>query len=75
MELDALQKQMDKDKKAVFNLSAANINCKEYKLGDIVNFNIGGTPSTKKSDYWDGEYNWCSISDLNGSYIEKTEKK
>jgi len=75
MELDVLQKQMEKDKKAVFNLSLSNMNTKEYKLGDIVEFNIGGTPSTKNSDYWDGEYNWCSISDLNGSYIENTEKK
>lgn len=41
MELDALQKQMDKDKKAVFNLSVSNMNTKEYKLEDLVEISSG----------------------------------
>ena len=74
MELDALHTKIEKDKKAVFNIRLNGLNCKEYKLGDIVDFNIGGTPSTKESSYWNGKYKWCTISDLNGNIIDKTEK-
>ena len=49
----------------------------EYKcLGDVCEFNIGSTPSTKNSEYYNnGKYLWCSISDLNNGYIYDTKKK
>jgi type I restriction-modification system DNA methylase subunit/restriction endonuclease S subunit len=45
------------------------------KLGDVVEFEIGGTPNTKKDEYWDGLYKWVSIGDLNNSVINDTNKK
>jgi type I restriction-modification system DNA methylase subunit len=45
------------------------------KLGDIIKFDIGGTPSTKENSYWNGEYKWVSVKELNGNIIEDTEKK
>lgn len=54
MELDALQKQMEKDKKAVFNLSLTNMNIKEYKLGNIVEIERG--KSLPKDKIIVGEY-------------------
>lgn len=37
----------------------------------------GGTPNTKKGEYWDGNIPWLSIVDFKGEnrYVEKTEKK
>lgn len=37
----------------------------------------GGTPSTKKRVYWDGDISWCTptdVTDLNTRYIERTER-
>lgn len=45
------------------------------KLGDIVKIQIGGTPSTKKQEYWNGENKWVSIKELNENIIYDTEKK
>ena len=49
MELDALHTKMEKDKKAVFNIRVGGLNCKEYKLGDIVEIEFG-TRITKDKD-------------------------
>jgi len=49
MELDALHTKMDKDKKAVFNIRVNGLDCKEYKLGDIVEIEFG-TRITKGKD-------------------------
>jgi len=45
------------------------------KLGDIVKFDIGGTPSTKNSNYWNGTNKWVSVAELNNNIIYDTEKK
>jgi type I restriction-modification system DNA methylase subunit len=48
----------------------------EYKLlGEVCDFDIGGTPSTKKLEYWNGDNLWVSISDLNEHIINDTERK
>ena len=47
-----------------------------YKtLGEVCEFNIGGTPPSKDPQYWNGEYKWISISDLNNGIIYNTERK
>jgi len=45
------------------------------KLGDIVKFDIGGTPSTKENKFWNGDNLWVSVSELNGTIINDTIKK
>ena len=48
----------------------------EYKsLGEVCEYNIGGTPSTKDSKFWNGNNIWVSISDLNENIINDTERK
>ena len=37
---------------------------KEVRLGDVASFAGGGTPSTKRSDFWEGTIPWISSSDL-----------
>jgi len=49
--------------------------CQMMKLGDIVKFEIGGTPSRKESSFWNGENKWISVSELNGSTIYDTNEK
>ncbi|KAF5056507.1 Type I restriction modification DNA specificity domain protein [anaerobic digester metagenome] len=48
------------------------------KIGDLGSFKSGGTPKTNISDYWNGEINWCTpteITALNGrKYINTTER-
>lgn len=48
------------------------------ELGDIVEIVSGGTPSTKKPEYWDGDINWCTPTDItatNSKYICTTDRK
>ena len=52
MELDTLQKQMDRDKKAMFNIRVGGLDCIEYKLGDITEIERG--KSLPKSQMIDG---------------------
>ena len=34
------------------------------KFGDLVTFEIGKTPPRADNSFWDGEFNWVSISDM-----------
>ncbi len=49
---------------------------------DLMNFeNValsfigGGTPSTKKPEYWDGDIEWTTSKSINGLYLMKGEKR
>jgi len=45
------------------------------KLGDIVKFDIGGTPSRKETKYFNGNHLWVSVSELNNNIINNTKEK
>ena len=48
---------------------------KEYKIGDICSkVCSGGTPSSKRSDYYDGEIPWLNTKEINFNRIYNTEK-
>ena len=64
-----------KDIKAIFKLNVYNLNSEICKLGDIVNFDIGGTPSRKESKYFNGNNLWVSVSELNNNIINDTKEK
>jgi type I restriction-modification system DNA methylase subunit len=45
-------------------------------LGEVCNFNIGGTPSRSKHEYYkNGNNLWVSVRELNGGYIYDTKEK
>jgi restriction endonuclease S subunit len=45
-------------------------------LGEICEFNIGGTPLRNKNEYYDNGTNlWLSVRELNGGYIYDTKEK
>ena len=47
----------------------------ETTLGEVVDrIFSGGTPNTRKSEYWGGEYNWLSSGETGSNYIRKTVK-
>lgn len=48
---------------------------KWVKLGDIVKFDIGGTPSRKETKYYNGNHLWISVSELNNTIINDTKEK
>jgi type I restriction-modification system DNA methylase subunit len=46
------------------------------ELGEICKFDIGGTPSRSKNEYYEnGENLWVSVKELNGGYIYDTKEK
>lgn len=48
---------------------------KEEKIGNISNRVFsGGTPDTRKNDYWNGNLMWLSSGETRNKYIYKTEK-
>lgn len=48
---------------------------KEETIGNISNrIFSGGTPDTRKNDYWNGNLNWLSSGETRNKYIYKTEK-
>lgn len=49
---------------------------KEYRLEDLVEkIFSGGTPSTKKKEYWNGNVNWLSSGETSSDFIHKTNAK
>ncbi len=47
----------------------------EYKLADLcISIFSGGTPYTKESTYWNGNFCWLSSGETKNRYITKTEK-
>ena len=72
-------------KNSICSLNGKDYNKKEMmvgegyeiiKLKDITDIKMGGTPSTKNSNYWDnGTHKWVSIADLNYDVIFDTKKK
>ena len=45
-------------------------------LGEICKFDIGGTPSRSKNEYYENGNNlWVSVRELNGGYIYDTKEK
>ena len=46
---------------------------REVTLGDIAELLSGGTPSTSRSDYWDGLVPWVSAKDLKQLRLYETE--
>lgn len=47
---------------------------KSYYLKEVCNIYSGGTPSTKKTEYWDGDYPWLSSGETKQDFIENTDK-
>lgn len=45
-------------------------------LGEVCKFDIGGTPSRSKNEYYENGNNlWVSVRELNGGYIYDTKEK
>lgn len=48
----------------------------QCKLGDLAEIVGGGTPSTSKDEYWDGEIDWYAPAEIaNQIYVESSERK
>jgi type I restriction enzyme S subunit len=46
-------------------------------LGELAQIISGGTPSTSQNEYWDGDINWCTPTDITSTkdkYLYKTER-
>lgn len=49
----------------------------KYKLSELIDIIVGGTPKTSKLDYWNGNIPWLSVKDFNNDfrYVYTTEKR
>ncbi|GHN21957.1 hypothetical protein ME785_05150 [Lactobacillus delbrueckii] len=48
----------------------------QCKLGDVAKIVGGGTPSTKKSEYWNGNINWFTPAEIgNQIFVSHSQKK
>lgn len=47
-----------------------------YKLSEIMDMIVGGTPKTSKPEYWNGDIPWLTVKDFNNDYryVYHTEK-
>lgn len=48
-------------------------NWKKVKLGEITQVFSGGTPSTERPDYWNGEIPWMNSGELNLKIVNEVE--
>lgn len=49
---------------------------KQRKLGDLAKIVGGGTPSTSKEEYWDGEIDWYAPAEItNQIYVDSSVRK
>lgn len=46
----------------------------EKKLGEVCKVVVGGTPSTTKPEYWDGNIGWIGSGELKNNIIKKPTK-
>ncbi|MFY8000482.1 MAG: restriction endonuclease subunit S [Candidatus Kapaibacteriota bacterium] len=44
------------------------------RLGDVAEIISGGTPDTKKAEYWDGGIYWATLVDTKQKYLRSTER-
>lgn len=48
----------------------------EINLGEASELNMGGTPSTKKREYWEGgDINWIKSGEIKGDFIYSSKNK
>jgi len=41
----------------------------EKNLGEICEIKGGGTPPTNRNEYWNGEVNWYTPSEIGGGWV------
>lgn len=49
--------------------------CEKKTLGEITNILGGGTPRTNNREYWDGDINWFTPSEINSKYCDASKQK
>ena len=52
-----------------------NDNWTMFKIDSIAKVSAGGTPSTTKSEFWNGDIPWMSSGELNNKIVSEVEKK
>jgi type I restriction-modification system DNA methylase subunit len=71
-----LLKKLEKEVQCDILWMTREVECDMVRLGDVVDINIGGTPSTKKLEYWEnGNNKWVSVKELDNNIISETIKK
>jgi len=67
---------MGKEKKPEIRFEGFTDDWEQRKLGDLAEIVGGGTPSTSKEEYWDGEIDWYAPAEIaNQIYVDSSERK
>ncbi len=73
---ESLYKDFDKDYRNIkINKCFKQFPCEMKSLGEVCEFDIGFTPSTKNPEFFGDKYIWCTITDMNSKIIFNTERK
>ena len=62
---------------SLFRQTLISATYSDETFADLARVSGGGTPSTKKPEYWEGEVSWATPTDvtaLSGPYLEKTSR-
>ncbi|MCD5486086.1 restriction endonuclease subunit S [Lactobacillus delbrueckii] len=66
----------DKKKAPKLRFKGFTDDWEQCKLGDVARIVGGGTPSTKKSEYWNGNINWFTPAEIgNQIFVSHSQKK
>ena len=58
------------------NLGFGDVSYLATKIRDVSNVVSGGTPDTSNPNYWDGEINWFTPSEIgNSKYVENSKRR
>lgn len=56
-------------------MSEKNKNWKRVKCSELANLTAGGTPSTKVSEYWNGDILWMNSGELNKKRVQTVKNR
>ncbi len=72
---EAINRNLEDQLELLWNTVFENVE-QDIELGTVINTTSGGTPSRKKSEYYEGGHiNWIKSKELNKSFICDTEEK
>lgn len=75
---ELLKRMFASDKKPVpdFRFNGYTNDWEQRKLGEVAEIVGGGTPSTSKPEYWDGDIDWYAPAEIGTQrYVQNSQKK
>lgn len=56
-------------------LPGFNKSWENFRIGDLSSVQAGATPSTEKSEYWNGDIRWMNSGEINLKYVREVQNR